>query len=513
MDDLLRKLRQEILFARQRVYHADQPTPLQSLPVPGAGPVFLKREDLSAIKAYKWRGAYNRLAIFSQTHPQVPIVTASAGNHAQGVARAARLLGATARVYMPHSTPQVKQEAVTHHGGKSVEVVLAGESYDEAYEEARRHQEEQRSLYLHAYDDLQVIAGQATLADEVVLSGQGPFDVAFLQIGGGGMAAGVATWLRLFYPEIEIVGVEGEGQASMAAAVQAGSPVRLNHLDLFCDGTAVRQAGEIPFQVCRHLVDRFVTVSNEEVSLAIRFLWETQRCLLEPSGAMGVAALLQQLPKLQNRRSLVIGCGANLDFGQLAIISERSGVGPGQRRLLQITIPERPGAMVELLQTGLGNYNIIDFQYGITSSEKAQPIFGISADELTLQPLLTELSARGFPNQEVSHTPAARFRAITCNARFIAHPLFLELDFYERRGALQTFLEQTIRNQGNLVYFNYRYSGERIGRALIGIDFQSPAERDAFLSQLPRSGPGYRTCTPLSASEASALLGSPGPRH
>jgi len=247
-----RRLRQEILFARERVYRFGQPTPLERLVFPGPGPeIWVKREDLSPIKAYKWRGACNRMAVLTPEEAARGVVTASAGNHAQGVALGAKQLGIRARIYMPRSTPRVKQEAVRHHGGDLVEIILAGDSYDDAVTAARADEQASGAVYLHAYDDLQVMAGQGTLADEVVLSGHGPFDAAFLQIGGGGMAAGVSCWLKTYWPEMELIGVEGEGQASMKAALEANEPVTLEKLDIFCDGTAVRKAGSIPFEICR----------------------------------------------------------------------------------------------------------------------------------------------------------------------------------------------------------------------------------------------------------------------
>ena len=212
-----RKLRQEILFARERVYRFGKATPLEHLAQIGGPEIWVKREDLSTIKAYKWRGAANRLATLTDSEMTRGVVTASAGNHAQGVALAAKQLAIRARIYMPRSTPKVKQDAVLLHGAEFVSIHLCGDSYDEAVQAARADEQQTGAVYIHAYDDLQVMAGQGTLADEIVLSGAGPFDVAFLQIGGGGMAAGVSTWLKTYWPEIEIVGVEGNGHVEGSA--------------------------------------------------------------------------------------------------------------------------------------------------------------------------------------------------------------------------------------------------------------------------------------------------------
>ncbi len=513
--DLLRQLRQETLFARQRVYRAGEPTPLELIELDGlvrqgsprGGQVWVKREDLSAIKAYKWRGAYNRMALLTKEESEKPVLAASAGNHAQGVALSARILGIRAKVYMPVTTPAVKRAAVLRHGGDAVEIVLEGDSYDDALAAALAEAKATGGVYIHAYDDLHVMAGQATLADEVVMSGEGPFDVAYLQIGGGGMAGGVANWLKTFYPDIRIVGVESAGQASMKTAVAAGKPVRLDSLDLFCDGTAVRKAGETPFAICKEVIDDFVTVSNEEVSDAIRLYWEHHRCLQEPSGAMGLAGLIKDRQTNPLHRALVVATGANLDFGQLARIADAAGIGGGQRRHLRIEIPERPGAMLALLETGLGSLNIIDFQYGKTHADEAWPVFGLSCSEPEHAALVERLKAGGYTFTEVDDSVEVRYRAIACEARLLTHPLFLELEFYERPGALHAFLENTIKGSANFCYFNYRYSGERVGHALIGLEFDSADKRAAFVKALPTSGQGFRQCRPLSNGEMQRLVG------
>ena len=220
------------------------------------------------------------------------VITASAGNHAQGVALSAKKLGAQARIYMPPSTPKMKQDSVRRLGSDHVEIVLLGDSYDQASAEAKRVSEAEAITYIHAYDDLQVMAGQGTIADEIIMSGKGPFDVVFLQIGGGGLAGSVGAWLKQVNPETRIIGVEGDRQASMAAAIRAGKPEELDYVDVFCDGTAVKKVGELTYPVCREVVDEFMTVTNEEVSAAIEILWKTSRVIAEPSGAMGLAAVL-----------------------------------------------------------------------------------------------------------------------------------------------------------------------------------------------------------------------------
>ncbi len=506
-----RRLRQETLLARERVYRFGQVTPLEKLNLPGPGPeIWVKREDLSAVKSYKWRGACNRMSLLTSGEAKRGVVTASAGNHAQGVALAARTLGIRARIYMPRSTPKVKQSAVLHHGGDFVIIHLSGDSYDEAMQAARKDEEETGAVYIHAYDDLQVMAGQGTLADEIVLSGHGPFDAAYLQVGGGGLAAGVSTWLKTYWPDIELVGVEGEGQASMKAALEAGDPVTLDQVDLFCDGTAVRKVGELPFQICSHTLNRVETVTNAEVSHAIRLLWEGLRCISEPSGAMGLAAVLKNREKLTGKRVLVVLCGANIDFLQLGNIAQSVGAANQASRTLRIRIPERPGAMLELLDSCFAGVNIADFQYGKTDDQEAWPVFTINAeDPAVLEGVPAKLDAGGFAWEDVTGAEDVVFRAIPLRGDLLKHPAFLRLDFYERAGALHDFLGQRIQGNANICYFNYRQSGERIGRALIGLDFPSSFERDALLMTIPDHGEGYRLCEILDEATSKRLIGTP----
>lgn len=493
-----RRLRQEILFARERVYRFGQATPVERLVLPGneSGPeIWVKREDLSPVKSYKWRGACNCMAQLAPEQRERGVVTASAGNHAQGVALAARTLGIRARIYMPRSTPKVKQSAVRHHGGDFVQIVLSGDSYDDAVLAAREDEGATGAVYVHAYDDLAVMAGQGTLADEVVLSGHGPFDAAFLQIGGGGMASAAADWLQTYWPGIELVGVEGVGQASMKAAFEAGQPVELHDLDIFCDGTAVRKAGALPFEICRLMLTRMVTVTNAEVSAAIRVLWEALRCVSEPSGALGLAAALKERAALAGKKVLIIITGANIDFLQLGLIAQSEGAASTASRTLRINIPERPGAMLALLDSCFEGLNIADFQYGLHHPDEAWPVFSVTAENAAkLAELPSRLDAGGYRWEDLSGAVDVAFRAIPLRGDLLTHPLFLRLDFYERPGALHDFLSRLIRDCASLCYFNYRQSGERVGRALIGLDFAGEEARADFLEALPEHGDGYRSC-------------------
>lgn len=492
-EPLQRSLRQEILHARRRIYEVGDATPLDSIIVRNpAIELFVKREDISPIHAYKWRGAYNRMAQLTEDELSRGVVTASAGNHAQGVALAARKLGTRAIIYMPLSTPRMKQVAVQRHGGEQVEIRLLGDSYDSASAAAHQCADTDGLTYIHAYDDLAVMGGQGTLADEIVMSGKGPFDVVYLQVGGGGMAAATATWLKMNFPDIRIVGVEGVEQASMAAAVKAGHPVALDQVDVFCDGTAVRKVGTLTHRICADLVDEWMTVTNDEVSAAIQFLWEELRCIPEPSGAMGVAAVLKQRAALAGQRVLTVLCGANMDFEQLASIARRAAVGAARRHYLKIQIPEKPGAMHGLLKSLPDTVNIMDFQYGKTNAEAASPVIGFDVLPIEFKSLCLALDAGGYAYDEVTSETDVSFRLIHYESKLLRHPIFITLEFHERPGALAEFL-RAVSPHSNLCYFNYVYSGERVGRALLGFEFDSVEGHAQFEFVLSSAKDAYRS--------------------
>jgi threonine dehydratase len=492
-ESLQRDLRQEILFARRRIYEVGEATPLHAIILEDPHlELFVKREDLSPIHAYKWRGAYNRMAQLTSDELAKGVVTASAGNHAQGVALSARKLGTQAIIYMPLSTPRMKQVAVQRHGGDCVEIRLHGDSYDSASAAAHECAAQNGLSYIHAYDDLAVMAGQGTLADEIVMSGKGPFDVVYLQVGGGGMAAATATWLKTNFPDMHIVGVEGVDQASMAAAVKAGHPVALDQVDVFCDGTAVRKVGTLTHQICADLVDEWMTVTNDEVSAAIQFLWEELRCIPEPSGAMGVAAILKQREALAGKRVLSVLCGANMDFEQLATIARRSAVGAARRRFLKIQIPEKAGAMYGLLESLPDTVSIADFQYGKTDAKKAGPVIGFDVSPMQFAVLTQALDDSGFAYSEVTSETDVAFRLIHYESKLLRHPIFIALEFHERAGALAEFL-RAVSPHSNLCYFNYVYSGERVGRALLGFEFDSTEQHQQFENVLASAKDAYRS--------------------
>ncbi|QQL45729.1 pyridoxal-phosphate dependent enzyme [Sulfuriroseicoccus oceanibius] len=509
MSELGDQLFHEILMARQRVYAVGQPTPLQELEIPGIpARVFCKREDLGPIKAYKWRGAYNRMALLSKDELERGVVAASAGNHAQGVAIGAKVLGTRATIFMPRSTPGMKQQAVANYGGDAVDIRLVGDSYDEAAAAAKDLAALEGQTFIHPYDDVQVMGGQGTLADEIVMSGDGPFTHVFLQIGGGGMAAATACWLKRHFPGIKTIGVEGVDQASMKAAVAAGQPVELDYVDVFCDGTAVRKAGDLTFQICNEFIDEFVTVTNDEVCNSTRLLWEANRAIPEPAGALGLAAALNYSDQLtENDRVLVILCGANMDFSQLAFIARHGGSGPNSRRYVRIPLSEERGSLVQLLRGLPKNMNIVDVQHGKTGKSKSYPVIGLTGSAEDFTEMEAYFAQMGINHQDVTRSEDVDFRIINYSPDLFTHPLFVHIEFPERPGAFLAFMEQ-VRDRANLCYFNYAYSGERVGRALVGMEFESAEDRASVHAQLKNFvNASIRAYREVSPSALERILG------
>jgi len=508
-DDLHRRLVEEILRARERVYHVGAPTPLERVELPGIdAEIHLKREDLSPIHAYKWRGAYSCMSMLPGEARARPVIASSAGNHAQGVALAARRLGLRARIFMPLSTPEMKRQSVARHGGEAVEIVLTGDSFNEAAAAAEAEAARTGGAFIHPYDDLYTIAGQATIADEIVLSGAGPFDIAFIQIGGGGMAAGVSSWLKLHYPGIRIIGVEAEGQSSMKASLAAGRPVTLDSVDRFCDGTAVRRPGNLCFEICRDTLDEVITVSNDAVSAAMETTWRIGRFIPEPSGALGLAGLMAfaeaRPDAVRGKRLLGLICGANMDFSKLRLISAAAAMGAHRQRWLRIGIAETGGSLLDLIETQFAGFNIAAFQYGKVDAARAWPVIAVEGAPAALDEAVAAAVAAGLSVEDVSGEPDIRFRAIRYDPRNIAHPAAFQVQFPERKGALRELL-RAIAGHANICYFNYVYTGEEVGRALMAFELadDNPATRDAFIARAESSGVRLE---PLSAAARARLL-------
>ncbi len=517
MSSLREQLFDEVLQARQRVYAVGSPTPLQRLELPGLeAEVYVKREDLGPIKAYKWRGAYNCMAKLTPEQRARGVVAASAGNHGQGVALAAARLGCHAHIFMPRSTPTVKQAAVRHHGGEHVEIVLTGDSYDAASHAAHEYAEANSLTFVHPYDDLATMGGQGTLADEVVMSGRGAMDRVYLQIGGGGLASGCACWFRKFWPACSMIGVEGVAQASMKLAVESGERLTLPYVDVFCDGTAVRIAGENTFELCRELLDGYNTVTNDEVCEAIRALWNGLRVVPEPSGAMGLAALLQDWKAGRLRKGekcLVVISGANMDFSQLGVVAKRAGVGETNRHLCYLRMPMKTnrGEIIKYLRHIPSGVQLVDVQYGRIEGEIQHPVFGVLGTDEQFAEIEAGLAEQGLSSQDVSNDADVLFRMISYDRKHLSHPVFFVIEFPERPGAFIEFME-VMGEYANLCYFNYQYSGESVGRALVGLEFDSKEDRDACRARAEElNGTTIQGIHDLPASVRRRVLGQMSP--
>ena len=324
-------------------------------------------------------------------------------------------------------------------------------------------------------------------ADEVVMSGHGPFDRVYLQIGGGGLAAACACWFKKFWPECKCIGVEGVNQASMKLAVESGERRTLPYVDVFCDGTAVRTAGELTFELCRELLDGFVTVTNEEVCKAIRSLWNSIRVITEPSGSMGMAALLQDWKNgniSPGEKCLVALSGANMDFAQMGLVATRAGVHETNRqeRFLQIPMETKRGQVLKYLESIPEGVQLTDVQYGRVAGDIQQPVFGVLATDAQFAQIDRALQAKGLQARDVTNHADVRFRMISYDRERLKHPVFFVIEFPERPGAFSEFM-RVVGQYAHLCYFNYRYSGEHVGRALVGLEFETVEDRDTCREQ------------------------------
>ncbi len=483
--DLVRK----ILSAR--VYEVSRQTPLDRLDRLSTrlnAEVLLKREDLQPIHSFKVRGAYNRMVQLSAEEREAGVICASAGNHAQGVALAARKLGLDALVVMPVTSPSVKVSAVRNLGGN---VVLHGDTFDEAYAHARKLEQEQGRTFVHPFDDLDVIAGQGTIASEILHQHPDDIEAIFVPVGGGGLAAGVAAFVKFLRKDIRVIGVEPADSASMKSALEADSRVRLPRVGNFADGVAVRQVGQLTFDLCRELLDGIITVDTDDMSDAIKDIFEDTRVLAEPAGALSLAGLKAYAARNPEREGalVAINTGANMNFDRLRHVAERAGLGEAREVLLAVTIPERPGSYREFLRL-LGQRSITEFSYRYTDPEEAHVFVGISLAETSgVKPeVITELERHGYRVVDLSSNETAKLHLrymVGGRARTVGQELIFRAEFPERPGALQQFLDAV--HPWNITLFHYRNHGADYGRVLLGLQV-APEERERFDRDLDSLG-------------------------
>ena len=473
---------------KARVYEVAIESPLEEAPRLSRrldNHVLLKREDLQPVFSFKLRGAYNRIARLSDSAAARGVVCASAGNHAQGVALAARKRGIAAVIVMPQTTPRIKVQAVIDLGG---EAVLHGDDYDSAYEHATRLARERGLVYVHPFDDPDVIAGQGTIGVELARQTGGNLDALFVPVGGGGLIAGVAVYLKYLYPNIRIIGVEPEDAAGMYESLKAGQRVTLERVGIFADGVAVRRVGDETFELCRKYVDEIVLLDNDEICAAIQDVFEDTRSIVEPAGALAVGGLKKVVARegWRGKRLAAINSGANINFDRLRYVAERADLGGEREALLAVTIPEQPGSFRRFCEV-LGRRSITEFNYRYESEEAAHIFvgFGLAAGREEKDAVVRALRAAGYPVTDMSDNEMAKLHVrymIGGRARGIRDELLYRFEFPERPGALLKFLD-AIGSRWNISLFHYRNQGADYGRVLAGIQVP-PGEHADFLQHL-----------------------------
>jgi len=476
--DLIRR----ILGAR--VYDVAIETPLDRAPRLSrrlGNDVMIKREDLQPVFSFKLRGAYNKLAGLSLAERARGVIAASAGNHAQGVALAAQRLGVRALIVMPTTTPSIKVEAVRALGA---EVVLFGDTFDEARAEAGRLEVARGHVFVHPYDDLDVIAGQGTIGMEILRQHQGPIDAVFVPVGGGGLAAGVAAYLQYVRPDVEVVGVEPEDAACLAAALAAGQPVTLPTVGLFADGAAVARVGAEPFRICRQALARVITVTTDQICAAIKDIFDDTRSIAEPAGALAVAGLKRwvEATGAQGKTLVAIDSGANMNFDRLRHVSERAELGEAREAIFAVTIPERPGSFKAFCEA-LGRRNITEFNYRYADHAEAHVFCGVELRQGAAERVVirAELERLSYPVLDLTDDEVAKVhvRHMVGGRAPVADEVVCRFEFPERPGALMKFLTR-LSAGWNISMFHYRNHGAAFGRVLVGLQVP-PGEREQWL--------------------------------
>ena len=468
------------------VYEVAKVTPLVSaaqLSERFGNQIYLKREDEQSIHAFKLRGAYQKMASLTESQTAKGVVASSAGNHAQGVALAAKKLGVKAYIVMPLSTPKIKVEAVQRLGG---EVLLFGDVYDDAYGYAKQLEAERDLCFIHPYDDIQVIAGQATVAKEI-LDQLDKIDVVFIPVGGGGLIAGMASYFKHYAPHIKVVGVEPKDSPTLTYSLQNNTRSILSDVGRFADGVAVKQIGEIPFEIAKETVDEMVLVSNDEICAAIKDIYEDVRSIAEPAGALATAGAKKyiQKHKISKQNLVAVISGANVNFDRLRYIAERADLGELTEAIIAVTMPEKPGSFLKFCRL-LANQSITEFNYRYADGAQAHIFVGVglSNGEAEKQALIDRLSD-DFEIIDMSDNSMAKthIRYMVGGRSNAKSEVVYRFEFPERSGALLEFLEKVGTNW-NISLFHYRNHGADFGRVLIGLQVDNPSELEARFDEL-----------------------------
>lgn len=487
---------QKILLSR--VYDVAVETPLEEAETLSrrlGNRILLKREDLQPVFSFKLRGAYNKMAKLSKDELARGVIAASAGNHAQGVALAARELGCEATIVMPVTTPDIKVEAVRRLGGK---VVLAGESFSDAFAHTQELIRQTGAVFVPPFEDEDVIAGQGTIGMEILRQYHGDLEAVFVPIGGGGLAAGVAAYIKNLRPEIKVIGVETIDSDAMRRSIEAGYPVVMKDVGLFADGVAVKQVGEETFALCRDLLDEIITVDTDAICAAIKDIFEATRVVAEPAGALSLAGLRAYASKrnLKGKTLAAIVSGANMNFDRLAHVVDRSEIGMEREALLAVIIPEKVGSFRNLCKI-IGNRNITELGTRYSDPQNARVLVGIKVqDKKDVADLMSDLQEAGFQAYDLGDNELVKLHLrhmVGGNSPDIANEKLMRFHFPERPGALLNFMD-AMRVEFNITLFQYRYHGADYGRVLVGFDVAPEREADFrdFLQRVENMGYVYK---------------------
>ena len=484
-----------------RVYEVTRETPLERMELLSerfGQSIWLKREDAHPIFCYKIRGAYNKMVSLGREALDRGVVAASAGNHAQGVAMSAKRLGCRALIVMPVTSPSIKVDAVKRWG---VEVELVGDSYNEAFEHAREVCKRQGREWISPFDDPMIIAGQGTVGLELLKQHSGPLDAIFVPVGGGGLIAGIAVYVKQLRPDIKIIGVEPHNSDALYQSLEAGKRVRLDRVGIFADGVAANRVGKENFRICRDFVDEVVRVSTDEICAAVKDLYEDTRTIFEPSGALssaGIKRWIRQNPSShgagpENRNFVAIASGANMNFDRLRHVSERAEIGERREAILAVTIPETRGSFRRFYHT-LGNRSVSEFNYRFSNDREAHIFLGVQITHgREIEDLISRLAAKGIPCIDLTDNEVAKIHArymVGGRVPEMTGERLFSFEFPERPGALGDFLDQLGRTW-NITLFHYRNHGSDFGRVLCGIQIPQK-ESGEFNDFLINLGYGYR---------------------
>ena len=488
--DILDRYLKKILCAN--VYDVARESKLEFAPIISGKigkKIFYKREDQQETFSFKIRGAYNKISHLSSAERLRGVIAASAGNHGQGVSLAAKKLKIKSTIVMPQTTPSMKVVSVKRLGS---DVVLHGDSYSDAFEEARKIARLSRKQLIHPFDDMHVIAGQGTIGMEIIRQMSEPIDAIFIAVGGGGLISGIGCYIKSIRPDIKIIGVQTEDSDAMMRSIEKGKRIKLKHVGIFSDGTAVKQVGTETFKLAKIVVDDFCIVSADEICAATRDIFEDTRTIQEPAGAMALAGLKKYVLVNGNKQKLdnlvAITCGANVNFDRLRIIAERSELGENKEALLAISLPEQRGSFLKLCET-LGNRHITEFNYRMEDSSTAIVFAGIEVkDSKEKTKTLKALKAHGFKVFDLSDDEISKSHIrhmVGGKSNLTDNEKLFKFDFPERPGALTSFLSK-MHPSWNISLFNYKHNGTDSGKILIGLQVPEDDRRllEKFLKQL-----------------------------